>query len=80
VDHDGPHPSARPAPLGRPGLQAQTERAPLAHCVFGGRYTSMISDLPVLRGNGDPAHVPAIGRIRLTEIEDGLKALTADFS
>ncbi len=77
VDHDGPHLLGPACPLGCLGLKVQTERVLLAHCVFGGRYAPTISDLLVLRENGDLAHVPAIGRTRLTEIEDRLRTLTS---
>ncbi|GAA2718686.1 hypothetical protein [Actinocorallia aurantiaca] len=77
VDHDGPHPLNRSCPLGCLRLKVQTERALIAHCVFGGRYVPTIADLLTLRESGDLAHIPGIGRTRLTEIEDRLRTLTS---
>ncbi|GAA0960866.1 hypothetical protein GCM10009550_52600 [Actinocorallia libanotica] len=65
-----------PCPLGFLGLKVQTERALLAHWVFGGRYVPMVADLVELREASDPDYVPGIGRGRLTEITDKLKGLS----
>ncbi|MEO3786219.1 hypothetical protein ABGB12_23060 [Actinocorallia sp. B10E7] len=73
VDHDGPHPLSPSCPLGCLQLKVQTERALIAHCVFGGRYAPTIADLLAMRESGDLAHIPEIGRNRLTEIETSLK-------
>lgn len=77
VDHDHPHPPSPACPLGCLGLKVQTERALLAHWVFGGRYVPTVADLVTLRDNGDLDYVPGIGRCRITEITNKLRDLDA---
>ncbi|WP_106396652.1 hypothetical protein [Actinocorallia populi] len=78
VDHDQRHPLGPGCPLGCLGLKVQTERALLAHWVFGGRYVPTVADLVALRESGDLDHVPGIGRGRLVEITARLKELAPD--